>query len=47
MQHGIAADASRASVMTGGAMHAAALKVRAKALEVTASPLHAIPVPTQ
>jgi aerobic carbon-monoxide dehydrogenase large subunit len=36
IQYGIGAHASRASVMTGGATHAAALLVRAKALEMAA-----------
>src|SRR4029077_6833653 len=35
--------ASRASVMTGSATHAAALKVRAKALEMAASLVQAAP----
>jgi carbon-monoxide dehydrogenase large subunit len=43
IQYGIGAHASRASVMTGGATHAAALKVRAKALEMAASLLQARP----
>jgi aerobic carbon-monoxide dehydrogenase large subunit len=43
IQYGIGAHASRASVMTGSATHAAALKVRAKALEVAASLLQATP----
>jgi carbon-monoxide dehydrogenase large subunit/6-hydroxypseudooxynicotine dehydrogenase subunit gamma len=43
IQYGIGAHASRASVMTGSATHAAALKVRAKALEVAASLLQAAP----
>jgi aerobic carbon-monoxide dehydrogenase large subunit len=43
IQFGIGAHASRASVMTGGATHAAALKVRAKALDVAASLLQATP----
>src|SRR5207302_9024641 len=41
--YGIGAHASRASVMTGGATHAAALKLRAKALEMAAALLHAGP----
>ena len=41
IQYGIGAHASRASVMTGGATHAAALKVRAKALEMAAALLQA------
>ena len=43
IQYGIGAHASRASVMTGSATHAAALKVRAKALEMAASLLQAAP----
>src|SRR5205807_2351239 len=43
IQYGIGAHASRASVMTGGATHAAALKVRAKALEMAAALLQAAP----
>jgi carbon-monoxide dehydrogenase large subunit/6-hydroxypseudooxynicotine dehydrogenase subunit gamma len=43
IQYGIGAHASRASVMTGNAAHAAALKVRAKALDVAASLLQARP----
>ena len=43
IQYGIGAHASRASVMTGGATHAAALKVRAKALDMTAQLLQAEP----
>src|SRR5712692_1226239 len=43
IQYGIGAHASRASVMTGGATHAAALKVRQKALEMAASLLQARP----
>ncbi len=43
IQYGIGAHASRASVMTGGATHAAALKVREKALEMAASLLQARP----
>ena len=43
IQYGIGAHASRASVMTGGATHAAALKVRAKALEMAAALLQAGP----
>jgi CO/xanthine dehydrogenase Mo-binding subunit len=43
IQYGIGAHASRASVMTGSATHAAALKVRAKALEVAASLLQTAP----
>src|SRR5205085_5988700 len=41
IQYGIGAHASRASVMTGGATHAAALKVRAKALDMAAELLQA------
>jgi carbon-monoxide dehydrogenase large subunit len=41
IQYGIGAHASRASVMTGSATHAAAVKVRAKALDVAASLLQA------
>ena len=43
IQYGIGAHASRASVMTGGATHAAALKVRAKALEMAGALLQAAP----
>jgi aerobic carbon-monoxide dehydrogenase large subunit len=43
IQFGIGAHASRASVMTGGAAHAAALKVRAKALDMAAQLLQALP----
>jgi CO/xanthine dehydrogenase Mo-binding subunit len=43
IQYGIGAHASRASVMTGNATHAAALKVRAKALEMAAELLQAAP----
>jgi aerobic carbon-monoxide dehydrogenase large subunit len=43
IQYGIGAHASRASVMTGGATHAAALKVRAKALGMAAELLQAMP----
>ncbi|HYZ40194.1 MAG TPA: xanthine dehydrogenase family protein molybdopterin-binding subunit [Stellaceae bacterium] len=43
IQYGIGAHASRASVMTGSATHAAALKVRAKALDVAAPLLQASP----
>jgi carbon-monoxide dehydrogenase large subunit len=43
IQYGIGAHASRASVMTGGATHAASLKVRAKALEMAAELLQAAP----
>jgi carbon-monoxide dehydrogenase large subunit/6-hydroxypseudooxynicotine dehydrogenase subunit gamma len=43
IQYGIGAHASRASVMTGSATHAAALKVRAKALDVAATLLQATP----
>jgi carbon-monoxide dehydrogenase large subunit len=43
IQYGLGAHASRASVMTGSATHAAALKVRAKALDVAASLLQATP----
>ncbi|HEX3536869.1 MAG TPA: xanthine dehydrogenase family protein molybdopterin-binding subunit [Stellaceae bacterium] len=41
--YGIGAHASRASVMTGGATHAAALKLRAKALDVAATLLQCAP----
>jgi aerobic carbon-monoxide dehydrogenase large subunit len=41
IQYGIGAHASRASVMTGSATHAAARKVRAKALEMAAALLQA------
>ncbi|MGH7110785.1 MAG: xanthine dehydrogenase family protein molybdopterin-binding subunit [Stellaceae bacterium] len=41
--YGIGAHASRASVMTGNATHAAALKVRAKALETAGALLQARP----
>jgi aerobic carbon-monoxide dehydrogenase large subunit len=41
IQYGIGAHASRASVMTGGATHAAALKLRAKALEMAGALLQA------
>src|SRR6185295_17472673 len=43
IQYGIGAHASRASVMIGGATHAAALKVRAKALDMAAELLQASP----
>ena len=43
IQYGIGAHASRATVMTGGATHVAALKVRAKALEMAGSLLQAAP----
>jgi carbon-monoxide dehydrogenase large subunit/6-hydroxypseudooxynicotine dehydrogenase subunit gamma len=43
IQYGIGAHASRASVTTGSATHAAALKARAKALDVAASLLQATP----
>jgi CO/xanthine dehydrogenase Mo-binding subunit len=43
IQYGIGAHASRASVMTGGATHAAALKVRTKALDMAAELLQALP----
>ena len=43
IQYGIGAHASRASVMTGNATHAAALKVRAKALNMAAELLQATP----
>ncbi len=43
IQYGIGAHASRASVMTGSATHRAALKVRAKALEMAAVLLQATP----
>ncbi|HEY4471001.1 MAG TPA: xanthine dehydrogenase family protein molybdopterin-binding subunit [Stellaceae bacterium] len=41
--YGIGAHASRASVMTGGATHAATLKLRTKALEMAAALLQAMP----
>jgi aerobic carbon-monoxide dehydrogenase large subunit len=41
--YGIGAHASRASVMTGGATHAATLKLRAKALDIAAELLQAEP----
>ena len=41
IQYGIGAHASRASVMTGGATHAAALKLRAKALDMAGALLQA------
>jgi aerobic carbon-monoxide dehydrogenase large subunit len=41
--YGIGAHASRASVMTGSAAHAATLKLRAKALEMAAALLQAAP----
>jgi carbon-monoxide dehydrogenase large subunit len=41
--YGIGAHASRASVMTGGATHAATLKLRAKALDMAAELLQAAP----
>ena len=41
--YGIGAHASRASVMTGSATHAATLKLRAKALEMAAALLQAAP----
>src|SRR5262249_24923706 len=43
IQYGIGAHASRASVMTGGATHVAALKVRAKALDLAGELLQAAP----
>ncbi|HEV2337154.1 MAG TPA: molybdopterin cofactor-binding domain-containing protein, partial [Stellaceae bacterium] len=43
IQYGIGAHASRASVMTGGATHAAALKLREKALEMASELLQARP----
>ena len=43
IQYGIGAHASRASVMTGGATHAAALKLRARALDMAASLLQVTP----
>jgi carbon-monoxide dehydrogenase large subunit len=43
IQYGIGAHASRASVMTGGATHAAAGKVRAKALDMAAALLQTAP----
>jgi CO/xanthine dehydrogenase Mo-binding subunit len=43
IQYGIGAHALGASVMTGSATHAAALKVRAKALDMAASLLQAAP----
>lgn len=41
--YGIGAHASRASVMTGSATHAAALKLRAKALDMAAELLQVVP----
>ncbi|HVH75847.1 MAG TPA: xanthine dehydrogenase family protein molybdopterin-binding subunit [Stellaceae bacterium] len=41
IQYGVGAHASRATVMTGGATYAAALKVRAKALDMAAALLQA------
>ena len=41
--YGIGAHASRASVMTGGATHVAALKLRAKALDMAATLLQGTP----
>jgi CO/xanthine dehydrogenase Mo-binding subunit len=41
IQYGIGAHASRASVMTGGATHAASLKLREKALEMAGTLLQA------
>src|SRR5207248_2501094 len=41
--YGIGAHASRASVMTGGATHAAALKLRAKALDMAGALLQSNP----
>jgi aerobic carbon-monoxide dehydrogenase large subunit len=41
--YGIGAHASRASVMTGGATHAATLKLRAKALDMAAELLQSAP----
>jgi CO/xanthine dehydrogenase Mo-binding subunit len=41
--HGVGAHASRATVMTGSATHAAALKLRVKALDVAAGLLQAAP----
>ncbi|HZT89215.1 MAG TPA: xanthine dehydrogenase family protein molybdopterin-binding subunit [Stellaceae bacterium] len=43
IQYGIGAHASRASVMTGGAVHAAASKVRAKALDLAGELLQTAP----
>jgi carbon-monoxide dehydrogenase large subunit/6-hydroxypseudooxynicotine dehydrogenase subunit gamma len=43
IQYGIGAHASRASVMTGCATHAAALKIRAKALDMAGELLQAAP----
>jgi carbon-monoxide dehydrogenase large subunit len=43
IQYGIGAHASRASVMTGGATHAAALKIRAKALDIAGELLQVAP----
>jgi CO/xanthine dehydrogenase Mo-binding subunit len=43
IQYGIGAHASRASVMTGSATHAASLRLRAKALEMAASLLQTTP----
>ena len=43
IQYGVGAHASRASVMTGSATHAASLRLRAKALEMAASLLQTTP----
>ncbi len=43
IDHGVGAHASRATVMTGSATHAAALKLRSKAIEVAAGLLQAPP----
>ena len=43
IDHGIGAHATRATVMTGSATHVAALKVRARALEIAAQLLQAAP----
>ena len=43
IQYGVGAHASRATVMTGNATHAAALKVRQKALEMAAALLQTSP----
>jgi len=43
IQYGIGAHASRASVMTGSAVHVAAMKVRAKAFDLAGELLQAVP----
>jgi aerobic carbon-monoxide dehydrogenase large subunit len=43
IDHGIGAHATRATVMTGSATHVAALKVRARAIEIAAQLLQAAP----